>query len=159
MQRLLSSKVAANNLMKNQLSFNTATRAFASTPQKNPFDKVKQGLGNAHFYNLPALGDNRLGKCLLFRSCSFRVSPLLHQSAPRVRCEELRRVRRPDLRRRTHSRLGREPEQGRRYSFQARQSYPPRFHVSTFQCAGPRQPENFLKSASTREGWQSPVLK
>ena len=35
-------------------------RAFASGPQKNPFDKVKTSLGGSQFYNLPALGDKRL---------------------------------------------------------------------------------------------------
>jgi len=62
MQRLLTSKVAANNLRKNQLSFNTTIRAFASSPQKNPFDKVKKSLGKNQYFNLPALGDQRLGK-------------------------------------------------------------------------------------------------
>lgn len=60
MQKLLTSKVAANNLKKNQLSFNTMLRAFASSPQQNPFDKVKTQLGGSQFYNLPALGDQRL---------------------------------------------------------------------------------------------------
>jgi aconitate hydratase len=35
-------------------------RAFASGPQKNPFDKARTSLGGSQFYNLPALGDKRL---------------------------------------------------------------------------------------------------
>ena len=68
----LSSKAAANSLKKNQLYFHktnvlaTACKSFASGPQKNPFDKVKKSLGNSQFYNLPALGDNRLGKSYIF---------------------------------------------------------------------------------------------
>lgn len=62
----LSQKVAANNLVKNQLYFQKssllkqASKSFASGPQKNPFDKVKAKLGGSEFYNLPALGDRRL---------------------------------------------------------------------------------------------------
>jgi hypothetical protein len=59
---LLTSKVAANNLQKNQLSFMGLARAFAAGPKANPFDKVKKGMGKNHYYNLPALGDKRLGK-------------------------------------------------------------------------------------------------
>ena len=40
----------------------TSARAFASSPQPNPFDKVKTKLGNNAFYKLPALGDQRLSK-------------------------------------------------------------------------------------------------
>jgi len=47
-----------------------ATRAFATSPQPNPFDKsVKTSLqhdGDAHnFYKLPALGDSRVCKSKL----------------------------------------------------------------------------------------------
>jgi aconitate hydratase len=38
----------------------TSTRAFASSPQPNPFEKVKTTLGGSAFYKLPALGDQRL---------------------------------------------------------------------------------------------------
>jgi hypothetical protein len=48
--------------MHNLKNINTVLRTFASGPQKNPFDKVKTGLGGSQFYNLPALGDARLGK-------------------------------------------------------------------------------------------------
>ena len=99
MQKLLTSKVAANNLKKNQLSFNTAMRAFASGPQKNPFDKVKTSMGNSQFYKLPSLGDNRLSKLLPLPSLPpyFRLPPLLRKNPARVGCQKLRRIQRPRL--------------------------------------------------------------
>lgn len=41
MQKIFASKVAANNLRKNQLSLIASTRAFAAGPKPNPFDSVK----------------------------------------------------------------------------------------------------------------------
>ena len=38
----------------------TSMRAFASSPQPNPFDKVKTQHGSSAFYKLPAIGDQRL---------------------------------------------------------------------------------------------------
>ena len=58
-------------ILKNKTSLPSSVRAFASTPQPNPFDKsVKTSLDHAgkkhHFYKLPALQDSRIGKSYLF---------------------------------------------------------------------------------------------
>lgn len=90
MQRFITSKVAANNLRKNQLSFNTM-RAFAAGPKANPFDGVKTSLGGSAFYKLPSLGDSRLGKYdtrlkldlfLTLLLLIYRDPPILYQSSP-----------------------------------------------------------------------------
>ena len=62
MQRVLRSKVAANNLNKNQLSLTSMLRAFASSPQPNPYNSLRTNLGGSQFYKLPALNDSRYGK-------------------------------------------------------------------------------------------------
>jgi hypothetical protein len=62
MQKLFASKVAANNLRKNQLSLIASSRAFSAGPKPNPFEGVKTSLGSSAFYKLPSLGDQRLGK-------------------------------------------------------------------------------------------------
>ena len=92
MLRTISSKVAANNLRKNQLSVKMAARAFASGPQANQFDKVKTTLGSHQFYKLPLLGDSRLGRLthsnfLTIHICSY--SPILNQSSLGVSREKL----------------------------------------------------------------------
>lgn len=56
---LTKSKAIAN---QNKQTLSLLMRAFASSPQKNPFDKVKTTLGGSSFYKLPSLGDRRLGK-------------------------------------------------------------------------------------------------
>lgn len=58
MQKLITAK-------RNNAVLAASQRAFASSPQPNPFDKgVKQAInhnGKAHhFYKLPALGDDRI---------------------------------------------------------------------------------------------------
>ena len=68
------------------------TRTFASSPQPNPFDKVKTQLGGSSFYKLPALGDQRLSKCpklLPLMMCFYRSIAILHSCSPRVCCKEL----------------------------------------------------------------------
>ena len=131
MQRFIVTKQAAAQVQKNKLSFNTL-RAFSTGPKPNPFDKVKTTLGSSAFYKLPALGDQRLGKYLSKRiNLVFRVSPILHQSAPRVRREELWWVQRTFFRCREDSRLGQKLPGWHRYPIQASQSYLARFHVST----------------------------
>ena len=60
MQRFISTKQVASTR-------STASRAFASSAQPNPFDKhVKSSIEHAgkkhNFYKLPALGDSRIEK-------------------------------------------------------------------------------------------------
>jgi hypothetical protein len=69
MQKIIVSKVAANNLRKNQLSLTQMARAFSA--KANPFDKVKTQLGASAYYNLPALKDDRLGKFFLTSSSNW----------------------------------------------------------------------------------------
>lgn len=68
----LQVKVAANNLMKNQLYFNTSVRAFASSPQKNPFDKTRKSIGSSQYFSLPTLKDARYSKYKRLK-CSNRI--------------------------------------------------------------------------------------
>ncbi len=65
MQKLFSNGKQLSQAHKRTVSL--ATKAFASSPQPNPFDKsVKTSLehgGSQHnYYKLPALGDSRICK-------------------------------------------------------------------------------------------------
>lgn len=55
------SKAALGAQRLTQLQASSA-RAFATSPQPNPFEKVKTKLGNSEFYKLPTLGDQRLSQ-------------------------------------------------------------------------------------------------
>ena len=69
MQRLLTAGKTLQQTQKRTLGLAAATsnRAFASSPQPNPFDKnIKTSLehgGSSHnYYKLPALADSRICK-------------------------------------------------------------------------------------------------
>ena len=69
MQRLLTAGKTLQQTQKRTLGLaSTGSRAFASSPQPNPFDKnIKTSLehgGSSHnYYKLPALADSRICKC------------------------------------------------------------------------------------------------
>ena len=62
MNKLFRTRGALGTHKVSQLQ--AASRAFASSPQKNPFEKIKTQHGSSAFYKLPALGDQRLSKFL-----------------------------------------------------------------------------------------------
>ena len=87
MQRILNTGKTLQQAHKRTVS--QATRAFASSPQPNPFDKsIKTSLehgGSKHnFYKLPALADPRIGKYtpLLFYLFANSVSLFSTASLP-----------------------------------------------------------------------------
>ena len=60
----MNSLLKANKRVVSQRAafLQTASKSFASSPQKNPFEGVRTQMGSSSFYKLPALGDKRLGK-------------------------------------------------------------------------------------------------
>ena len=110
MQRLVATGKTMQQTHKRTVA--AASRAFASSPQPNPFDtSIKTSLehgGSSHnYYKLPALGDSRTCKCSLplFRRVahplfsSLRSHPsLLHQSSLGECCPQLRRLQREGVR-------------------------------------------------------------
>ena len=86
MQRILSTKPAQLAAQKRSA---TAARAFASSPQPNPFDRsVKTSLDHAgqkhSFYKLPALADSRIRKwpCPWLTARPRRAPALLDPHSP-----------------------------------------------------------------------------
>ena len=64
MQRVFAIR---NQLSAHKRTVSQATRAFAASPQPNPFDKsvktsLEHGGASHNYYNLPALGDSRVCK-------------------------------------------------------------------------------------------------
>ena len=69
MQKILSNKVNKSVKLSQSALSQTASRAMASGPQKNPFDSIKTSLNHDskthHYYKLPSLQDKRIGKCVV----------------------------------------------------------------------------------------------
>jgi hypothetical protein len=72
MQRLFNQNKVAQQAQKRTIGL--AARAFASSPQPNPFDKsiktsLEHGGNKHHFYKLPALADKRIGMSSPLNHC------------------------------------------------------------------------------------------
>ena len=134
MQKILSNGVSVSSLSHRRI-MGQSLRAFASSPQPNPFDKsIKTSLEHAgskhNFYKLPALADSRICKWYPFPSDhSFSVPALLNPRAPRECRPQLRRLQCQGGWHRKDPRLGQKLWTGRRDSFPPSQSHPLGLHV------------------------------